>query len=177
MVDTCQQLSPVVITKIYQKLSDFVRDRWFVLMWVKSKKYPNPRWTVYHKRPQEYVGQFSFNIFWHSLEKITSYIRILLYNLYYFLKNFFYSFLYISTMLFNYTQMKMTHLFQPQPNTSSLLEGSNILGVLADTWWIRPQWSPQEGLMSLLCSCTRKMQYCQSHLWLAVIWYQNKCTL
>ena len=31
-------------------------------------------------------------------------------------------------MLFNYTQMKMTHLSQPQPNTSSIGEGCNSLG-------------------------------------------------
>ena len=49
-------------------------------------------------------------------------------TLFSFLEKCFYSFIYISTMVFNYTQTKMTHLSEPQPNMSSIREGCNSLG-------------------------------------------------
>ena len=59
--------------------------------------------------------------FIHSLEKIRFEVRKLSYNLSSFEKKIFYSYIYISTMLFNYTRMKMANL-SPTPNMSSIGE-------------------------------------------------------
>ena len=45
-----------------------------------------------------------------------------------FQENYFYSLIYHSTQLFNYTQWKITHLSRPQPNVSFIGEGCNSLG-------------------------------------------------
>ena len=59
----------------------------------------------------------------------------------FFFENRFYSFNYISTMLLSYTQMKMTHLSQPQPNLSSIKEGCDSLGKTFLTSLVGNQWA------------------------------------
>ena len=61
---------------------------------------------------------------WLKLEKKSLWLACLAC----FLRNCFYSFINISTMVFNYTQINMKQLFWPQPNTSSIRERCDNLG-------------------------------------------------
>ena len=98
---------------------------------------------------------------------------------------YFYSYIYISTLLFIYTQMTWhiyLGLFQIWAQLKKFAIASErcdcprlaeINGLLADFGWTWPQW--REGLKTFLCLCSRVMQYCRWHLRLAVAreWSQS----
>ena len=81
----------------------------------------------------------------------------------------FYSDIYILTMLFNYTHMKMANLSSPSPNIGSIREVCDrlsktfVMSLVGNHWatgGLRVNSTPDYNL----CSCLREIQYCRSHL-------------
>ena len=142
----------------------------------KNKRFPNPRCTFSHKKPQIKRGWKKNH---HNLEKIYLEVRKLLSNL-----------LFFRTTAFTIKiTFKPFHLNAPKYrwhiyiHLDQILDGSEksaipwtqhpwhhlliIPGLLPDSWWTHPFW--RQGLEAFHCSCSRGLQYCQAQLLLAVV--------
>ena len=94
-----------------------------------------------------------------TFNKLSFEIKTLFKNLHFFIK-LLYSFIHISTLLFNYSQIKMTYLSWPPPTMNSIhkecaiaLEENSLTWFVRNhwasgwLWWTRTQW--REGLQAI----------------------------
>ena len=95
--------------------SDFVRDHWAFPTGSRSKKYPNPGCMFSLKNLKENMDKL-FSTFLYTIQRKFVFRSGNLYKTCLFYENFFYSYIYISTLVFYYIQMKMAHLPWPGPN-------------------------------------------------------------
>ena len=125
---------------ITENCLNFVWDCWAFLTESKSKNYSNLKCKFLHTKKHLRIGG-SWEILFTQLRENHFRSQDTFKRPVFFGKKCFYSIIYISTLLFNYTQMKIAHLSRPQPNMSSIGEGCNSLGKTSLTSLVGSHWA------------------------------------